>query len=62
MKKKLSQLSRKNIKLSKAKWIGKLDKQNLEALRSLTETYEFTIALGDPKMEQFDNVERHGLG
>lgn len=37
----------RNLKLSKEKWCGKLDKQQLQGLRSLTEDFGFAVALGD---------------
>jgi hypothetical protein len=47
MKKDLFQLIRANLKLAKQKWPGQMSKYQSEALRSLTESYGFAIALGD---------------
>lgn len=43
----LTRLTRRNVKLSKAKWVGLLDKQRLQTLVSLTHEYGFAVALGD---------------
>jgi hypothetical protein len=47
MKTKLGQLTRRNVKLAKEKWSGDLSKNQIQALRSLTEDYGFAISLGE---------------
>src|SRR5712691_8510786 len=47
MKKELRRLTRNNLKLAEERWFGELDRQHLQALRSLTEDYRFAVALGD---------------
>jgi hypothetical protein len=47
VKKALRQLTQKNLRLSAEKWFGELDKTLMQALRSLTQEYEFAVALGD---------------
>lgn len=47
MKRALSRLARKNVRLAKGKWAGELSSHQLQALRSLTENYGFAVALSD---------------
>ncbi len=47
MKRKFSLLARRNVKLAKGKWFDEVGKHHLQILRSLTENYGFTVALGD---------------
>jgi len=47
MRKELRRLTLKNLKLSKEKWHGELDKPHIQTLRSLTEDYGLAVALGD---------------
>jgi hypothetical protein len=47
MKRDVKALTRKNLRLSRQKWAGKLSTQHLLALRSLTEDYGFSVAVGD---------------
>ena len=46
MRKRISDHLRQNIALAR-KWIGKLERQNYQALINLSEEYGFSIALGD---------------
>jgi hypothetical protein len=47
VKRNFGQLTRRNVKLAKRKWLGELGQNHLQTLRSLTENYGFAIALGD---------------
>src|SRR5258707_4073426 len=47
MKKRFGRLARKNVKLAKEKWFRELNKEHLQALKSLTEGYGFAVTLGD---------------
>jgi len=47
MNRKVSLLTRTNVKLARGKWLDELGKHHLQVLRSLTENYGFSVALGD---------------
>jgi hypothetical protein len=47
MEKAFSPLTRENLRISKKKWLGKLGKDHLQTLASLTRNYGFMVALGD---------------
>ncbi len=47
MKRGSERLVRKNVRLAQRRWFGELNRQELQALRSLAEEYGFAIAGGD---------------
>ncbi len=47
MKRPLNSLRRKNLRLAKIRWPGGAERLNLEALRSLSDHFRLSIALGD---------------
>ena len=47
MKRPLNSLKRKNLRLAKIRWPGGAERLNLEALRSLSDHFRLSIALGD---------------
>ncbi len=47
MNKQLNRLRRKNLQLARIRWHGDLERLALEALRSLSDQFGFSLALGD---------------
>jgi len=47
MKTQVASLVRQNLELAKKMWSHKVAKAELQALRQLTEQYQFSVALGD---------------